>query len=91
MKVIQLIPCNDWYYAEHDDHNSDWTVTPVAAWALTSEGESVGMIPVSGSKNNSELPKYPHLEPAPGLGGRFVHESKLSEKQRAAAKRTSYS
>ncbi|WP_155740636.1 hypothetical protein [Pseudomonas fluorescens] len=87
MKITQLIPCSDWYYAEQDD-NSEWSVTPVAAWALTSEGESVGMIPVSGTRNNSAFPKYPHLEPAPPCGGRFVHETKLTDKQRSAAKRT---
>jgi len=87
--VIQLTPCVDWFYLEWSEHNSEWTVIPVAAWGLTSEGESLGMLPVSGTRNSGR-PGYPHLVPAPAVGGKFVHLSKLSDKQLTTAKARPY-
>lgn len=88
-KVIQLIPCVDWFYLEWNEHRSDWDVTIVAAWGLTTDGESLGMLTVSGVRNSGS-PGYPHLVPAPAVGGKFVHRSKLSDKQRTIAEARPY-
>ena len=73
-------------YVEWSEGRADWSVTVVAAWGLTPDGQVVGLIPASGSRNGSSS-TAPKLVPAPSLGGSFIHESKLSERQRDIATR----
>ena len=87
--LIQVTPCSDWFYVEWNEHSLDWNVMLVAAWGLTSEGRVVGLVPASGSRSGPNS-TAPQLVPAPSLGGTFVHESKLSEKQRDLARARVY-
>lgn len=88
-EIIQLTPCTDWFYLEWDQHTSEWSVRPVAAWGLTNEGDALGMLPIDGIRDSAR-PEYPHLKPAPDSGGKFVHISMLSAKQLTAARSRPY-
>jgi len=86
-KIIQITPCTDWYYAYIDKDDGDWFVSPIAAWALTDTGEVLGLLPASYAGDPAK-DKNPHLVPVPNaVVGHFVHESKLSERQKTAAAR----
>lgn len=83
-KIIQVTPCEHWFYAHFDDDEGDWTVTPLAAWGLTDEGEVLGLLPVtSGADTDTNFPK---LVPAPNVGGRIIHGSKMTPMQISASK-----
>lgn len=87
-RIIQLTPCSGWFYLEQNQHTSEWSVTPIAAWGLTDRGGPVGMLPVDGILRTARV-DYPHLQPAPDKGGKIVHVSQLSIEQLAIAERRS--
>lgn len=75
-----ILPCDGWFYANKGLQGED-QVFPVAVWALTDEGEVVGLIAVNDSMARDG--KRQLIAPAP-IDGAYLTADQLSPSQRAA-------
>lgn len=71
MRIIQIMPAEDWYF-KHDA-----TVWNVAAFGLTDEGETIGLI---GAGNDGTLKPVPAR-----TNGVYLHRRQLTEDEIHAA------
>ncbi|MBB3122480.1 methionyl-tRNA formyltransferase [Pseudoduganella violacea] len=71
MRIIQIMPAEDWYF-KHET-----TVWNVAAFGLTDEGETIGLI---GAGSDGTLKTVPTR-----TGGVYLHRRQLTEDESQAA------
>lgn len=71
MKIIQIMPASDWYF-KHDD-----TVWHIAAFGLTDEGDTLGLI---GAGNEGKLQVVPLR-----TNGVYLHRRQLANSEIDAA------
>lgn len=85
MKYMQITPATNWYFrhenSPHDERSH--TVYQIASWALTEEGEVVGLVAVRDPKTNRAK-----LVTPPPLAGDYLHRDQLSEAELEYAKLT---
>ena len=87
MTYSNLIPATDWFYV-HKQLTTQADAPPgvyhVAAFALTEDGEVVGLIPVAEGRKNP-----PRLVPPPaGVDGFYLHRDQLNEQEAELARTT---
>jgi hypothetical protein len=76
-----IIPSTDWFFVQKELPSGP-NVMRVAAWALTEEGEVIGLLgPIA------PWQKDPHarLVPPPPVEGTYLHLSQLTDKERESA------
>jgi len=71
MKIVQIMPAVDWYF-KHDE-----TVWNLAAFALTEEGETIGLV---GAGNDGTLKTVPTA-----TRGVYLQRRQLTEREIEAA------
>lgn len=71
MKIVQIMPAEDWYF-KHDS-----TVWNVAAFGLTDEGETIGLI---GAGKDGTLKTVPIR-----TNGSYLHRRQLTDDEIEAA------
>jgi hypothetical protein len=78
MKYISMVPANDWFFVHPNDASSkkNYTVHHLAVWALTGEGNVVGLLPVVDSAVTGSTTAK--LVPPPPIRGEYVHRQNLS-------------
>jgi len=79
MKYTSMIPANDWFFVHENGAGgrTRFTVHHLAAWAMTAEGRTVGLLPVSDPKvENGTSAKL--VEPPP-IPGQYVHRDQLTK------------
>ncbi|WP_301255418.1 hypothetical protein [Eleftheria terrae] len=81
-RFSSLSPCSDWFYAAKGTRD-ECIVFRIAAWALTEEGEAVGLVSASSATTSANVSC---LVAPPPIGGRYLHVSQLDEEQRNAAR-----
>ncbi len=80
----QIMPSTDWYF-RHDNVEGSLTKSTVyqlAAWALTNDGEIVGLVTVREPKTGR-----PMLVTPPPVVGDYLHKEQLNDDELLAAKR----
>lgn len=79
----QIIPSPDWYFRHDNVEGSPTksTVYQLAAWALTHEGEIVGLVTVHDPKTGR-----PILVTPPPVAGDYLHKEQLENDEVLAAK-----
>lgn len=83
MSYAQISPATDWYF-KHDNSQNDKrpsTVYQIAAWAITEDGEVVGLVPVRDPET-----KRAKLVTPPPLPGDYLHKEQLTEDEIEYAK-----
>lgn len=70
---IQIIPSIDWYFRHKDDEGT--IVYPLAAWALTNDGEMVGLVAVRDPNTG-----YPILK-RPQIVGDFLNKEQIADEK----------
>ena len=79
----QLLPATDWYF-RHDNVegcSTKSTVYQLAAWALTHEGDIVGLVTVRDFETGR-----PKLIPPPPITGDYLHREQLDADEVLASK-----
>jgi hypothetical protein len=71
MKIVQIMPATDWYF-KHDS-----TVWHLAAFSLTDDGETIGLV---GAGSDGKLKPVPVK-----TNGVYLHRRQLTEEEIAAA------
>lgn len=64
-KIQSLTPCHDWFYVADGGAGKD-IIFRVAAWALLSDGQVIGMIAVSAATTDQNIAR---LVAPPPIGG----------------------
>jgi hypothetical protein len=82
MKYISIIPAIDWFFVHKNSGvRPKYFVNHLAAWALTDEGESVGLLPASDpvlkGQTSAKL-----VEPPP-IKGEYIHKDRLTADMQA--------
>ncbi len=73
-----IIPATDWFFV-HPNGSDKPVVWPLAAWGLTDDGNTVGLVgaseeTASGTATLSPVP--------PNVGGRYFHRDELTAEER---------
>ena len=80
-EFISLTPATDWFFVPKHSTADDLGIKHVAAWALTSDGRIVGMVPAGATHP-------PSLQAADRDAGRFKHRDTLNADERKALDRS---
>ena len=80
-EFISLTPATDWFFVPKHSTADDLGIKHVAAWALTSDGRIVGMVPAGSSH-------LPSLQAVDREAGRFKHKDTLTAAEREALDRS---
>lgn len=85
MKYTQIIPATNWYFRhENSPHDKrPCTVYQIASWALTEEGEVVGLVAVKDPET-----KRAKLVTPPPVAGDYLHREQLSDAELEYARLT---
>ncbi|MGO2241119.1 MAG: hypothetical protein ACTH5D_05110 [Halomonas sp.] len=83
MSYAQISPATNWYFRHENSPHDErpCTVYQVAAWALTEEGEVVGLVTVRDPET-----KRAKLVTPPPLPGDYLHQDQLSAEESEYAK-----
>jgi hypothetical protein len=77
MNYISIIPATDWFFVQKNDGGgAEFIIHHLAAWALTEDGESVGLLPVSDPKIQGKTTAK-LIEPPP-INGEYIHKEQLT-------------
>ena len=79
-----IMPATDWFFV-HEGHSQP-VVWHLAAWALTENGQTIGLI-AAGSDEQVNRGEVPHLEPVPKVKGRYMHREQLTKDERYQAEK----
>lgn len=77
-KIQSLSPCNDWFYIEEGASAGKDNIYRVAAWALRTDGQVIGMIAAASAHTEENVPR---LVTPPQLGGAYFHRDSLTPDQ----------
>ena len=80
-EFISLSPATDWVFVPQHAAADDLGIKHVAAWAHTSDGRIVGMVPAGSSH-------LPSLQAVDREAGRFKHKDTLTAAEREALDRS---
>ncbi|WP_136526306.1 DUF6253 family protein [Geomonas ferrireducens] len=82
-RIIQIIPAAGWY-AVYGEGTPAEERSPLACWALTSDGEVIGQVPIENCIDNAEdfnnFSRYRHESERPST----EQDSQLTEEELAA-------
>jgi hypothetical protein len=82
MKYISMIPATDWFFVHKNSGvGPQYFVNHLAAWALTDEGESVGLLPASDPALKGQT-SAKLVEPPP-IEGEYIHKDRLTADMQA--------
>lgn len=83
MGYVQISPATNWYFRHDNSPHGErpCTVYQIAAWALTEEGEVVGLVAVRDPET-----KRAKLVAPPPLPGDYLHQEQLSAEELKYAK-----
>ncbi|MGG2041277.1 hypothetical protein [Burkholderia gladioli] len=73
-----IIPATDWFFV-HEGHDQKPNVCPLAAWGLTDEGATIGLLATSERTSGGNLT----LTAVPPIEGRYLHRDQLTKEERA--------
>lgn len=83
MMYTQISPATDWYF-KHENAPNDkrpCTVYQLTSWALTDEGEVIGLVAIRDPKSQRAK-----LVPPPPLPGDYLHRDQLTDEELECAK-----
>ncbi len=72
-----IIPATDWFFV-HEGHDKKPNVCPLAAWGLTDEGATIGLLATSERTSSGNLT----LTAVPPIEGRYLHRDQLTKEER---------
>ena len=78
VKILSLTPCTDWFYIGEDASTGKLVIFRVAAWALRSDGDVVGMIAAATART---VENEARLVTPPPIGGSYYHRDSLTADQ----------
>ena len=83
MSIKQIVACENWFFVPLESINQQRKITAtienlpgalrIAAWGLTEEGHTVGMVAVTGGGDDKAMPGTCRLVQIPALQGRYVY------------------
>ncbi|WPN56700.1 hypothetical protein [Pseudomonas sp. P9_31] len=79
--IVQIIPCNDWYYVGFPDDDSS-ILEPIAAWALRSDGTVIGLINEYKQHEGEHTVQLVPASPSQEVGA-YAHVTQLNNAQLA--------
>lgn len=80
-KTIQIVSAENWYFRHNGVANHPPAVYPIAAWALQSDGNTVGLVARCSAGTHQ-----PKLIPPPEYPGEYLHRDQLNDEERESLK-----
>lgn len=74
VQTVQIVPAENWYFRHDGVADHPPAVYPIAAWALQSDGNTVGLVARCSTGTHK-----PILIPPPDYPGEYLHREQLNE------------